>query len=62
MDNGRTMTNPGSGISLTWLLRLRWITVVAQAAAILVAKRLLPEELSAGPLLGLVAFGALSHG
>lgn len=55
------MTNPSSGISLTWLLRLRWITVVAQAAAILVAKRLLSDELSVGPLLGLVAFGALSN-
>jgi two-component system sensor histidine kinase RegB len=61
MDNGSTMTSPGFGISLTWLLRLRWITAVAQTAAILVAKRLLPEELSIGPLLGLVAFGALSN-
>lgn len=61
MDNGSTMTNPRSGISLTWLLRLRWITVVAQTAAILVSVRLLPDELSAGPLLGLVAFGALSN-
>jgi two-component system, sensor histidine kinase RegB len=61
VDNGSTMTHPGFGISLTWLLRLRWITVVAQAAAILVAKRLLPEELAIGPLLGLVAFGALSN-
>ncbi len=62
MDNGSTMTHPGFGISLTWLLRLRWITVVAQATAILVAKRLLPDELAVGPLLGLVAFGALSNG
>jgi two-component system, sensor histidine kinase RegB len=55
------MIHPGNGISLTWLLRLRWITAAAQTAAILVAVRLLPEELSAGPLLGLVAFGALSN-
>ena len=55
------MTHPGFGISLTWLLRLRWITVASQAAAILVAKRLLPEELNIAPLLGLVAFGALSN-
>ncbi|NWJ40987.1 MAG: HAMP domain-containing histidine kinase [Geothrix sp.] len=55
------MTHPGFGISLTWLLRLRWITAVGQTAAILAAKRLLPEELSIGPLLGLVAFGALSN-
>jgi two-component system sensor histidine kinase RegB len=55
------MTHATSGISLTWLLRLRWITVVSQTAAILVAKRLLPEELAIAPLLGLVAFGALSN-
>jgi two-component system sensor histidine kinase RegB len=61
MDNASTMTNPSSGISLTWLLRLRWITVASQTAAILVAKRLLPDELSIVPLLGLVAFGALSN-
>ena len=61
MDNGSTMTHPGFGISLTWLLRLRWITSASQAAAILVAKRLLPDELAIGPLLGLVAFGALSN-
>ena len=61
MDNGTTMTPPGFGISLTWLLRLRWITAVGQTAAILVAKRLLPGELSTGPLLGLVALGALSN-
>jgi two-component system sensor histidine kinase RegB len=61
MDNGPIMTSPSFGLSLTWLVRLRWITVVAQAAAILVAKRLLPEELDIAPLLGLVAFGALSN-
>jgi len=61
VDNGSTMSHPGFGISLTWLLRLRWITAVAQTAAILVAKRLLPEELNILPLLGLVAFGALSN-
>ncbi|MDP1832002.1 MAG: ATP-binding protein [Geothrix sp.] len=55
------MTLPASGISLTWLLRLRWITAVAQTAAILVSMRLLPGELSVAPLLGLVAFGALSN-
>ena len=61
MDNGSTMTHPGFGISLTWLLRLRWITTIGQTAAILVAKRLLGDELSAWPLLGLVLFGALSN-
>ena len=61
MDNGSTMSHPGFGISLTWLLRLRWITAIAQTAAILVAERLLPEELHATPLLALVAFGALSN-
>jgi len=61
VDNGSTMSHPGFGISLTWLLRLRWITAVAQTAAILVAERLLPEELRAAPLLALVAFGALSN-
>ncbi len=61
MDNGPIMTSPGFGISLTWLLRLRWITAVGQTAAILVAKRLLPDELSATPLLALVAFGAMSN-
>ncbi|MDP1833098.1 MAG: hypothetical protein Q8K67_13650, partial [Geothrix sp.] len=55
------MTRPTSGIPLAWLLRLRWITVVAQTAAILVSMRLLPGELSVAPLLGLVAFGALSN-
>lgn len=55
------MTQPTSGISLAWLLGLRWITVAAQTAAILVGKYLLPDELSAGPLLGLVAFGAVSN-
>lgn len=55
------MTSLNSGISLTWLLRLRWITSAAQAAAILVSMRLLPGELPSGPLLGLVAFGALSN-
>ncbi len=61
MDNDASMTSSSSGISLTWLLRLRWITTVSQTAAILVAKWLLPDELSVGPLLGLVAFGALSN-
>ncbi|MFN7958934.1 MAG: ATP-binding protein [Holophagaceae bacterium] len=61
MDNGSTMTQPGFGISLTWLLRLRWITVASQAAAILVAERLLPDEIQAGPLFALVALGALSN-
>ena len=61
MDNGSTMTRPGYGISLTWLLRLRWITAVGQAVAILVAERLLPDEITAWPMLGLVAFGALSN-
>ncbi len=55
------MTRPSSDISLTWLLRLRWITVAAQTAAILVSLRLLPGELSPLPLLGLVALGALSN-
>jgi len=55
------MTQPDSGISLNWLLRLRWITVVAQTAAILVSLRLLPDELAPLPLLGLVALGALSN-
>jgi two-component system sensor histidine kinase RegB len=61
MDNGSTMSHPGFGISLTWLLRLRWVTALGQTAAILVAKRLLPDELNAWPLLGLAAFGALSN-
>ncbi len=61
MDNGFTMTTPSSGIPLTWLLRLRWITVLAQTAAILLSMRLLKDELSAGPLLALVALGALSN-
>jgi len=60
-DNGPTMTRPGFGLSLTWLLRLRWITALGQSAAILVAKRLLPDELTAWPLLCLVALGALSN-
>ena len=55
------MTRPGSDISLTWLLRLRWITVASQTAAILVSLRLLPGELAPLPLLGLVALGALSN-
>ena len=55
------MTRPSSDISLTWLLRLRWITVAAQTAAILVSLRLLPGELAPLPLLGLVALGALSN-
>ena len=41
------MTTPSSGIPLTWLLRLRWITVLAQTAAILLSMRLLKDELSA---------------
>jgi two-component system sensor histidine kinase RegB len=61
MDNGTNMTPPSFGISLTWLLRLRWITAVGQATAILVAKRLLGDELSTAPLLGLVVLGALSN-
>ncbi|MBP1771432.1 MAG: hypothetical protein H6P99_595, partial [Holophagaceae bacterium] len=55
------MTYPSSGIPLTWLLRLRWITAAAQTAAILVSARLLPDELPVLPLLGLVALGALSN-
>lgn len=55
------MHTPGSGIPLSWLLRLRWISVAAQTAAILVSARLLPEELPVAPLLGLVALGALSN-
>jgi len=61
MDNGSTMS-PSYGISLTWLLRLRWITAIGQTVAILAAKRLLPDEITAWPLLALVAFGALSNG
>lgn len=61
MDNGVSMTYPSSGIPLTWLLRLRWITAAAQTAAILVSARLLPDELPVLPLLGLVALGALSN-
>ncbi|WLT31917.1 ATP-binding protein [Geothrix sp. PMB-07] len=61
MDNGTTMTPRGFGLSLTWLVRLRWITALGQGLAILVAKRLLPDELTAWPLLCLVAFGALSN-
>ena len=61
MDNGPTMTQPESGISLNWLLRLRWITVASQTAAILVSKRLLGEELGVAPLLVLVTLGGLSN-
>jgi len=61
VDNGSTMAHPGFGISLTWLLRLRWVTALGQTAAILVAERLLPDEIQALPLLALVAFGALSN-
>lgn len=55
------MSGLNPGISLTWLLRLRWITAVAQAAAILVSSLLFPGEMPVLPLLGLVAFGALSN-
>lgn len=61
MDNGFQMTPPSSGISLTWLLRLRWISVASQTGAILVGKRVLGDELGVGPLLVLVALGALSN-
>lgn len=55
------MTASGTSLSLAWLLRLRWITAIAQTAAILVSARLLPGELSVAPLLALVALGALSN-
>lgn len=61
MDNGPTMTEPRSSISLAWLLRLRWISVASQTGAILVGKRLLGEELGVAPLLVLVALGAASN-
>lgn len=55
------LANPNSGISLAWLLRLRWITVIGQTAAVLVSARMLPDELPVLLLLGLVALGALSN-
>ncbi|BDU71857.1 sensor histidine kinase [Mesoterricola silvestris] len=55
------MTYPIPGLSYAWLVRLRWITVAAQAAAILLAARLLPGALPVPALLGLVAAGAASN-
>lgn len=52
---------PLSGGSLSWLVRLRWITVVAQGAAILGAVGVLEDGLPLGPLFALVAIGALSN-
>jgi two-component system sensor histidine kinase RegB len=52
---------PLSGGSLSWLVRLRWITVVAQAATILGAVWILADELPLVPLFSLVAIGALSN-
>jgi len=53
---------PRTRILLAWLIRLRWLVVLCQAAAILMANRLLPEDLPTVPMLGLVALGALSNG
>jgi len=50
-----------SGASLSWLIRLRWITVAAQAATILGAVGILADELPLVPLFALVAIGALSN-
>ena len=50
-----------SDAALAWLLRLRWITAVAQAATILGALWILPDDLPLLPLFTLVAIGALSN-
>ncbi|HEX9011246.1 MAG TPA: ATP-binding protein [Holophagaceae bacterium] len=52
---------PLTGVSLAWLVRLRWITVAAQGAAILGAVWILADELPLVPLFSLVAIGALSN-
>ncbi len=52
---------PRTRILLAWLIRLRWLAVFCQVTAILMANRLLPEELPMVPMLGLVAFGAFSN-
>ena len=49
------------GASLSWLVRLRWITVVAQGAAILGAVWVLEDPLPLAPLFSLVTIGALSN-
>ena len=58
----QAMTAHHSSLSLMWLVRLRWITAVGQAFAILVSARMLPDELPVLALLGLVLLGALSNG
>lgn len=50
-----------TGASLAWLVRFRWITVVMQAATILVAVKVLEDALPLVPLFTLVAIGALSN-
>lgn len=47
--------------SLSWLLRLRWLTAACQSAALIASLWLLPDALATGPLLALVALGALSN-
>lgn len=61
MKDGAFTGDQGGGLSLAWLIRLRWITAAAQSSAILVASRLLPDELPVTVLLSIVAFGALSN-
>jgi len=61
MKESAGLDRPRTRILLAWLIRLRWLAVFCQAAAILAASRLLPEQLPIIPMLELVAFGALSN-
>jgi len=58
-DHGPALT--ASGLSLNWLVGLRWITVAAQASAVVVSNQLLPGELPVAALLGMVGLEALSN-
>lgn len=49
------------GLTLTWLVRLRWAAVAGQLAAVTIADRALRLDVPLGSLLGLVAVGAVSN-
>ncbi len=54
-------SSPSHAITLRWLLRLRWVAVAGQLAAMLVSWRVLRLDLPWMPLLGLILLVAFSN-
>lgn len=54
-------SSPSHAITLRWLLRLRWVAVAGQLAAMLVSWQVLHLDLPWMPLLGLIALVAFSN-